>query len=146
METTDAPDDDRAKAPNDDHGQQIVAPLNAQARDRFRSQEKQHRDAEVRRIPDVTAFYTENVLRHDGNDAANCVRPKGGRANENANANASNVGTGEIGEFPAKDAAEDEFRKQTGDDRKTGLAVAFENAEGKVPGQQDASDKSGSEI
>ena len=94
----------------------------------------------------MAPFYAEDVLGHDGNDAANRVRPEGGGANQNPDADAGNVGAREVGEFAGEDAAEDEFCEQAGDYGEARFSVALEDPEGKMAGEKDAGDEGRGEI
>ena len=70
VETLRPPDDERTKHPDHNHRRDIVSPLNAETGDGLCRQKEQHREAEVRWIPNVAALHAQHILRHDRDCAA----------------------------------------------------------------------------
>src|SRR5579863_353523 len=136
MESAGAPDDQRAENPDDRHRSQVISPLDAERGHRIRCQKEHGRDAEVRWVEEMAALDTQHVLRGDRKQRADDVGPVAGRAKQNADADARDVGACEVGPLMEKQTAEGQFANHGRENGQTGLLITLENAEGKMADQQ----------
>ena len=74
--------------------------------------------------------------------AAQCVRPEGRRANQNANADAGDISAGGMRPFVKENTPEHKLQRDAGGDRQQSFLIAFENAERQMADQQNACDES----
>src|ERR1700678_2555547 len=96
MKSPQPPNDRRTKRPDHDHRPDKVSPLDAQSRYRAGSENEHGNDAEVGGVPDVPIMDAQHVLRGNGNQGAKGIRPEGGGTHQNANADTSDVSTGQV--------------------------------------------------
>ena len=135
------------KHPHEDHRQQVVAPLHAQAGDGVGRQQQHRDDAEVGGVPDVPAADSQDVLRGDRDRRAQRVRPERRRADQDADADARDVGAGEV--RPLCRRARGPTTSSTSDrggDREEGARPALEEAEGDLAGDEHAGDEARREV
>ena len=112
----------------------------------LRSQKQHHGNAEVGRVPDVTALHPQHIFGRDGDRAAQRIRPEGRRANQNADADARDISAGGMHPFVKENPPEHQFEPNAGNDRQQRLLIALENAERQVTGQQNAGNESGRDV
>ena len=79
-------------------------------------------------VPDA-----QDIFRSDGNCAAQSERPRCRRTEQNADADAGDVGAGEVRPGSVDDFTERDFGKDTNGDCQRGFLVAFKDPERQVP-------------
>src|SRR5678815_1021367 len=146
MKSPSSPDNYRPENPDHQQGSEIISPLNTQARHRLGCEEEQDRKPKVGRIPDVSPFHPQHILRHDRNRAAQRIRPESGRTNEYSYANAGNVCTRKIQPFPIKDSTENQLTSQRSTNCQSCLPVALEYSVREMAHQKDEGDKQRSDV
>src|SRR5262249_11703942 len=88
----------------------------------------------------------QNILRHDGNQRAQKIRPVCGRANQNPHADSRDVGARRVHPFTKEKLSKDQLRDDGGDNRQQSFLVTFKDSEGKLSSQRNAADQNRREI
>src|SRR5580704_19781363 len=140
MKAPQAPDDHRAKGPDHDHRPDKISPLDAEAGYGAGSENEHGNDAEVRRVPDVAIVDAQHILRGDGNQRAQGIRPEGWRAHQDADADAGDVGTGQVWPLAQVNARQNQFSNNAGANRQQGAGVTFKDTVRELAYQQDTGD------
>ena len=141
VKTVQPPDNERSHPPNNEQRNQVVSPLNAQARHSVRSQKEHGRDAEVGGVPDVASIHPEHILRGDGDHGAERIGPELGRAYEDADTDAGNIRAGEMRDLAGKDFTQHHLRYDTCRDGEQGLRIAFQHTLRQLRHEQDTGDQ-----